>query len=214
MLYKTIKTLAIFSLFAVSTAATAVPFTDVQEYSNNTATEWFVENHDHQMDDDYWRFKDQDWGWTHNAISGTFSSIVLDISAYDVDFYQRPSSSLIGERDMLSVFTGTSWFDLGLLSGSHDTWDFNTFDLSGYSWAQGQVNAGLQVRVDIDTADEEWRLTLGKAALTVDGGHLECVPTPGVPCTNAPNPVPAPSTLLLLGAGLIGTVYSRKLKKA
>lgn len=194
--------LASAALLAASTSAFATPITDVQDYSNNTATEYFVDNDSNKKNRTYWRDKDQDWGWTHEAISGSsFSSIVLDISAYDVD---AP-----GEKDMISIFDGSSWLDMGDLNGSNNTWDFTTFDLTSYSWAESQVNAGLQVRMNIDTARAGWYVTLGKATLTIDGGNQECVPTPGVPCTPSAS-VPESSSLALLGLGLAGLGFARR----
>ncbi len=111
---------------------------------------------------------------------------------------------------MIYVWNGASWFGLGDLDGSDSIWDFTNFDLTSYAWAEAQVNAGLQVRMDIDTLNEDWWVTLGKATLTVDGGNQTCVPTPGVPCT----PVPEPTTPLLLGIGLVSLLASRKFRRA
>lgn len=188
--------------FFGASSVSAAPITDVQEYSNNTATEYFVDKDSNKYNSPYYRNQNQDWGWTHEAIAGSsFSSIVLDISAFDVD---AP-----GEDDMISVFDGSSWVDLGDLNGSNNTWDFTTFDLTSYSWAEAQVNAGLQVRMDIDTNRAGWLVTLGKATLTIDGGSQQCVPTPGVPCTPSAS-VPESSSLALLGLGLVGFAAARR----
>ena len=202
---KTIRNILIslVAIFSATTSATLI--TDVQEYNNNLSNEYFVKDDDSKKDSPYYREQDEDWGWVHNAIAGTFSSIILNISAYDVD---APN-----EKDEISIFDGTDWVSLGNLVGQNNSWDFTEFDLSAFSWANNQVNAGLQLRVDIDTAQEGWVVTLGKAVLTVDdgsgnaGGGSTCVPTPGIPCTVS---VPEPSSLMIFALALLGFQVRKK----
>ncbi|WP_235938914.1 PEP-CTERM sorting domain-containing protein [Thalassotalea algicola] len=199
---------AVAGLFlSLSSFASAGLIVDVQDFSNNTATEYFVDVDGNKTNTPYYRGSNQDWGWVHDAIAGTFTSIILDVSGYDIDFAQ-------GEFDQISVFDGASWVDLGNLTGTDSTWTFTQFDLSGFAWANAQVNAGLQVRMDIDTTGSGWLVTLGKSVLSVDdglgggGSGSGCVPTPGIPCVD----VPEPSTLAIFALGFMG-LASRRFKK-
>lgn len=205
MIHKLIGTTILGMLaLGASMTASAVPVTDVQDYSNNVAGEYFVDIDANKYNSPYYRWFDEDWGWTHNAIAGTFTSIALDISAFDVDW---PA-----ELDTISVFDGAAWQSLGDLAGASDIWSFTSFDLTGFAWAEAQVNAGLQVKVNIDAGNtsgfDTWALTLAKATLSVDGGSQVCVPQPGVPCVSAPEP----SILALLGLGLAGFGVTRRRK--
>lgn len=174
-------------------AAVAAPITDVKDHTNNNAGEYFVDTDANKNNSPWYRGYNQDWDWKHGGIAGSgFSSIDLSISAFDVDY---PS-----EQDIISVFTGGSWVEVGALTGSNQTWSFgNTFSLLGLAGIETAVNDGLQVAVDISRGSTAWRLTLGKSVLSVDGGNLSCVPTPGVPCSGS---VPEPGSLALIGLAL------------
>jgi hypothetical protein len=183
--------------------AGAVPITDVQDYASNTATEYFVDIDANKYNSPYYRSQREDWGYAHNAIAGTFSSIVLEISAFDVD-------EAFGEFDDISVWDGASWVTIGNLDGASDIWAFTSFDLTGYAWAETQVNAGLQVQMNIDRNNAGWLVTFGKSTLSLDGGNQQCVPTPGVPC----NTVPEPTSMALVGLALSGLGLRRLKNKA
>lgn len=202
---------SIFYLFtAAATTANAEPALDVQEWSNNTATEYFVESDFSKEVDGYYRYTNEDWGWVHEPIAGSHSSIILEVSAFDVDYYldEDEYPRYIGERNMISVYSGTEWVDIGLLDGENNSWMFTAFDLSGYDWAEAQVNAGLQVEIDIDTMEEIWRVTLGKATLTTDDGSgLVCDPEPGIPCEEPKDSTPNSFTFIDVKNADLSTNY-------
>lgn len=193
-------------------AAYAVPMTDVQDYittgGNSSGTTYWLDDDANKFDDPYYRSPTEDWGWEHNAIAGTFTSASLAISAFDVD---TPS-----EIDNISIYnTATaSWVTLGTLTGSSDVWSFGqVFDLTPLlaGWVNDEINAGLQVAIDISVGSSSWWVTLSKSVLSVDGGSQQCVPTPGVPCTPGGG-VPEPAPVALFGLGLVAIVASRRLR--
>jgi hypothetical protein len=199
-----IKSSILGALALASSVTFAAAVTDVKEFSNNQSGEYFVIDDASKYNSPYYRESYEDWGWQHGAIAGSFSSIILNISAFDVDY----GASTYYEHDEISVWDGSSWFSLGELDGASDIWAFTNFDLSSYSWAQAQVNAGLKVAINIDKYNSGWLVTLGKSTLTTDGGSQQCVPTPGIPCT--PTSVPEPSGLMLLGLGILGLALARR----
>ena len=135
----------------------------------------------------YYRYSDGDWGWTHNPIAGTPSSASLNISAYDVDYLGDGWYS--GERDYIYALDSGTWVSLGYLTGLDNTWSYTSFVLGPQFY--DDIGAGLQVKMDIDTANEGWAVSIAKSALEVDGGQLPN-PDPSIPD-------PA-STAILLGA--------------
>lgn len=205
MINKKFALTAVAAVLSLSAGfAAAAPLTDVQDFSNNTSTEYFLDVDANKYSSPYYRNRTQDWGWQHGAIAGTITSAMLEISAFDVD---APA-----EQDVISVWTGSSWLGLGSLAGANSTWAFSSFDLTSYlsTWATTEINNGLQVAMNIDSLDAGWIVTLAKSTLHVDGGSQQCVPQPGVPC----NAVPEPTSLALLGLGALGFAASRRKKAA
>lgn len=179
--------LAVLCLGVVCAQATMT--TDIQQYP----TPQFVDPANPMGN---YRWFDQDWGWTHNAIAGTITTADLLIGAYDVDW----SADASGEHDLIYAWKGGVKTLLGELGGASDVWAYTTFTLDS-SWF-ADINAGLQVFMDIDSTHtyDSWAVSLSKSVLTIDGGY---VPPP------SPTAVPEPTTivsgmLLLIPLGVHG----------
>ena len=53
------------------------------------------------------------------------------------------------------------------MMGANDTWAFTTFTLGSQFFRQ--LTTGLQVKIDIDTGNRGWLVTLAKSVVTTDG---------------------------------------------
>ncbi|WP_246831265.1 VPLPA-CTERM sorting domain-containing protein [Pseudotabrizicola formosa] len=142
----------------------------------------------------YWRGADQDWSWTHGAIAAGFTTASLLISAFDVDFE-------FGEFDEIFAMDDGVWVSLGLLAGASDVFAFTEFDLASNFF--DDIAEGLNVRIDIDTGNSGWLVTLSKSVITTDGAAPP-PPDPGVV------PLPAAGWLMLAGLGGLAAVRRRK----
>jgi len=159
-------------------------------------TGYFVDTDAHKSSSPYYRGENQDWGWTHNTIAGSFASATLNISAYDVD-----ASS--GEVDKIWAKDNGNWTLIGNLSGQNNQWSYTTFTLGSQFY--DDMATGLEVKIDIDHGSDGWMVVLSKSVIATDGALL---PTP-IPA------VPEPETyaMMLAGLGLIGSVTRRRKHK-
>jgi hypothetical protein len=187
----------IFSCAAVGAALLASSASAQVTDTVQAPTGFFVPTDAQKYDDPYWRFSDQDWGWTHNGIGGTITSATLNISAFDVDFSS-------GEIDNIYAYDNGVAVLLGSLAGGSDIYSFTEFVLGANFY--DDIAGGLQVWVDIDTAQEGWQLTLAKSSLAVNGGRLPD-PNPGVP-------EPAAWGMLIGGFGMAGAAMRRRRRTA
>lgn len=185
--------LGLSMIVAISGQAFAVAIVDVVEAN----TGFFVPTDAQKFDSPYYRAYNQNWGWTHSGIAGTFSTADLSISAFDVD----ASSGEVDEIEIFNEFSGT-WDPLGTLAGGNNIWSYTTFALDLTEYTE-EINNGLQVRMLIDTGTQgSWLVTLAKSVLNLDGGTIP-EPEPGAQ-------VPEPATFLLFGFGLAGLAGFKK----
>lgn len=172
--------------------ASAATVTDVVQAS----TGYFVPDDTLKYNSPYYRGAYGDWGWTHGAIAAGFATAELLISAFDVDYYS-------GEYDEIWANDSGTWVSLGNLIGATDAWAYTTFILGANFF--DDIAAGLQVRVDIDTGNAGWLVTLSKSVITVDGA---------APPPPQPGAVPLPAAGWMLMAGVGGLAALRRRRKA
>ncbi len=198
--------MAIMLTFSMNSTANATLFSDTIDNSNQDIDGHFLDVESNKyLYPDYYRYGDQDWGWQHNAIAPAnlqpTSTITLNISAFDIDWDS-------GERDeIFAKNNSNTWVSLGFLGytgAGDDIWAFTEFTLD-YTAFSAVILSGLEVKMDIDSTNQGWAVTLAKSTLCIDG-----------PCDIDPKPpvVPEPSTYLLLGSGIAGLAYWRRRQKA
>jgi len=183
-----------FVALALAASFGASAAMDVKEYP----TGYFVDVDANKYSAPFYRWKGDDWAWTHGGIAGSFSSASVSVSAFDVDAGS-------GEVDNIYAKDSGVWTLLGSLAGASDIWSYTTFSLGSSFY--DDINAGLEVMIEIDAATAgSWAVTLAKSVLIADGGTLP-PPIPGV--------IPEPETyaMLLAGLGLLGFVARRRKQK-
>ncbi len=160
-------TLAAVLLGVLCPAAKADQIVDVVQ----APTGFFVPTDGQKYDAPYYRWWNEDWGWTHTPIAEPFTSAKLWISAFDIDTYW-------GEVDVISIVNGVP-VTLGTMTGVNDQWSYAEFDVTAFD---DEIAAGLQVWINIDSTHnyDTWAVTLAKSVLTLDGATPPA-PPPGVP---------------------------------
>ena len=161
-------------------------------------TGFFVPTDAQKFASPYYRGETEDWSWTQGAIAGSFTSASLNISAFDVD--APPQPNFFGEIDKIYAMDSGSWVYLGDLQGGNNIWAFSSFNLGANFF--DDISAGLQVKIDIDTNNEGWFVTLAKSSLVLDNNALPS-PVPGVP-------EPATYALMLAGLAAVSALARRR----
>lgn len=195
---KKIASLAALGLIAAVASFNASAAVDVVEYN----TGYFQDpSQSVNIYSPYYRGHAGDWEWAHNAITGSFSSATLNISAWDVDYIQ-------GERDIIYALDSGTWVNLGYLGGGNNSWSYTTFNLGSNFF--DDIEAGLQVKIDIDSTLSGWAVALAKSAISTD---KDALPSPN-PTVAAPVPEPETYAMLLAGLGLLGFTAKRRKQNA
>jgi hypothetical protein len=136
----------------------------------------------------YYRWYGDNWDWTHNGVcSSGVQSASLTIAAFDVDSSYGEVDNIYGWNNQTS-----SKILLGSLTGVDNAVSNTTFTLP--SSLYDEVQSGLKVFIDIDTAKGGYAVTLLSSTL-----EAQCVPLPG--------------TLMLLSSGLLGLAGWRRFRK-
>ncbi|WAK01031.1 VPLPA-CTERM sorting domain-containing protein [Methylobacter sp. YRD-M1] len=184
-----VSTISVLAALSLSLTSTAFASTQTLDFSNpGPGTTYWTPDEASKDSSPYYRWQGDDWSWQFSPVADTINSASVSVSAFDVD-------ANIGEIDEIYGWSNDSlsWELLGSLAGAGDIWSFTSFDLAS-SWFD-EINAGLQVRIVIDTLGGNWAVSLAKSSLITNGGTL---PSPN------PSAVPVPAAAWLFGSALAG----------
>jgi hypothetical protein len=195
---KRLSTILVLAALSLDLTSAAFASTQTLDFFNpGPGTTYWTPDEASKESSPYYRWQGDDWSWQFSPVADAINSASVSVSAFDADTDAGEIDNIYGWSN-----DSSSWELLGNLAGAGDIWSFTTFDLAS-SWFD-EINAGLQLKIAIDTLGGNWAVSLAKSSLITNGGAL---PPPN------PSTVPVPAAAWLFGSALAGLGFFSKRRK-